>query len=126
LRRRHGMLAATSPDDLPLELSLPPVICRVSFVVRAADGAPRVAAIGGRQADGVCWMLDEAAAIAAMERGVRQFHITSGARNIWLTVARGRDGRCYLKSEADGEVPDSLLALPERATAPRQASRPRR
>ena len=51
-------------------------------------------------------------AIGCIRRGQHQFYVDSGGHTTWLRVA-SRNGRDYLKTDADGVTPDNLLALPE-------------
>ena len=73
----------------------------------------RVQAIGGRSRDGTPWRLSEDAAIAAIDNARATFYVESPpGHRVDVVVAQGL-GRRYLKTEADGESPEGLLALPD-------------
>lgn len=73
----------------------------------------RIASIGGRNADGSAWKLAEAAAIQAIEAGKWAFYVERPAGHAVDVIVAVRLGKTYLKTTADGEQPDNLLALPE-------------
>ncbi len=50
--------------------------------------------------------------IAWIENRQHQFYVARPSGSVWVTVA-SRNGRKYLKTEADGDEPNNLLALPE-------------
>lgn len=64
------------------------------------------------QIGGVGWSLPVAEAIAILNRDLNAFYLETEAGTEYLVV-RLHSGREYLTTEADGIVPDSLLALPE-------------
>ena len=70
-----------------------------------ADPDRRIDAIGG---DGFQYRLDDA--IRKIELGTHAFWTTQNGRSVWIVVAV-RNGRKYLKTEADGIEPNNLLAL---------------
>lgn len=88
---------------------------KVDCVVRTDRVSPhhRIRAIGGRSRDGRTWRLSEEAAIAAIENDQVAFYVEwpRGSR-IDLVVGQGL-GKTYLKSERDGESPETLLSLPD-------------
>ena len=88
---------------------------RVACVGRTERLSPhhRIRAIGGVGRDGERWRLSEDAAIAAIENERATFYIESPkGHRVDLVVGQGL-GKRYLKTEADGESPDVLLALPD-------------
>jgi len=52
-------------------------------------------------------------AIAKIENGEREFFVQAHRRTVGVIVAVSPSGKKYLKAEADGDQPDSLLRLPE-------------
>lgn len=50
--------------------------------------------------------------ISWIESGTHSFYVASNPRAAWVIVAN-RNGRKYLKTQADGEEPNNLLSLPE-------------
>lgn len=88
---------------------------RIDCVVRREHVSPqhRIQAIGGRSRDGEPWRLSEDAAIAAIETDRATLYVESPkGHRLDLVIGEGL-GKRYLKTEADGESPDTLLALPE-------------
>ncbi len=71
------------------------------------DPHQRIAGIGGSD-----WRLEEAAAIDRVKADLNAFYVETPDGTAFL-VLRTHQGRDYLTTEADGIVPDNLLALPE-------------
>jgi uncharacterized protein DUF3892 len=83
---------------------------RISCIRTA--GESRITAVGGIQDDGTEWQLPLDAAIAAAEAG-HVFYVERPAGDrVGVEIAVGGSGRQYLKTRADGDVPNNLLALP--------------
>jgi len=61
---------------------------------------------------GAGWKHAEDDAISYIENGVYSCYVNRGGHSVDVIVAT-RLGRKYLKTRADGERPDNLLALPE-------------
>ena len=78
-----------------------------------SDPHERISHIGGVNADGSRWRLTEDAAIDGIERGTWDFYVERPAGHRVRVIIATRLGRKYLKTEADGERPDNLLALSE-------------
>jgi hypothetical protein len=88
---------------------------RVDCVVRTDRVSPhyRIRAIGGHSRDGEPWRLSEEAAIVAIENERAAFWIEwPEGHRLDVVIAQGL-GKRYLKTEPDGESPDSLLLLPD-------------
>ena len=88
---------------------------RVDCVVRTDRVSPhhRIRAIGGRSGDGESWRLSEDAAIVAIEQERASFYVEwPRGRRIDVVVGQGL-GKTYLKTENDGESPETLLSLPD-------------
>lgn len=74
----------------------------------------RIKAIGGVNPNGTRWRLTLAEAISGIENGEYAFYVErpSGDR-VAVIVAVSAAGYKYLKTVADGDEPNNLLALPE-------------
>ena len=86
---------------------------RVDCVVRRdhPSALHRVQAIGGLSRAGEPWRLSENAVIAAIDDERSTFYVEwPPGHRIDIVVAHGL-GKRYLKTEADGELPDRLLSL---------------
>ena len=59
------------------------------------------------------WKMTLSEAISQIESGQSSFFVLSHRKALTVIVATGPSGKKYLKTEADGEQPDSLLRLPE-------------
>jgi hypothetical protein len=77
-------------------------------------GHDRILAIGGVMPNtGRQWTLSEDAAIAEIERGQYFYVSQPPAHDARVIVAQSSTGHKYLKTVADGVVPNNLLSLPE-------------
>lgn len=74
----------------------------------------RIRAIGGLNPDGNRWELKSDEAIQGIESGKYAFYVERPAGDrVKVIVAKTAAGRKYLKTEADGDLPNNLLSLPE-------------
>jgi Protein of unknown function (DUF3892) len=74
----------------------------------------RIRNVGGVNGDSTRWKLSETAAIQGIDQGKWRFYVERPAGHlVWVIVATSANGNRYLKTEADGEHPNNLLALPE-------------
>ena len=73
----------------------------------------RIRNIGGVNPNGTRWKLPEADAIQGIKEGKWSFYVERPRGQRVRVIIATRLGREYLKTEADGEQPDNLLALPE-------------
>jgi Protein of unknown function (DUF3892) len=87
---------------------------RVICIDKADRHSPhqRIGRIGGLNRDGTRWLLTLDEAIAGIVEGRYTFYVQAGARAVDVIVAE-HEGHKYLKTEADGYVPDDLLSLPD-------------
>jgi hypothetical protein len=71
----------------------------------------RITHVGGCESSQWKVTLDDA--IGKIERGEQVFFVQAHRRTVGVIVAVSPSGKKYLKAEADGDQPDSLLRLPE-------------
>jgi len=76
----------------------------------------RVSHIGGTNSNGTPWNYAEAEAIKGIKAERWRFYVTvekgSESHGVWLQVASS-GGQEYLKTDADGAEPTTLLGLPD-------------
>ncbi len=87
---------------------------QISCVIKADRYNPheRITHVGGVNPNGTRWRLTQEQAIQGIENSTYQFYVHRGGRVVDVIVAVSRYGHKYLKTVADGEQPDNLLALP--------------
>jgi hypothetical protein len=73
----------------------------------------RILFVGGPNPSGSRWKLSQQQAVEGIKNAKWAFYVNVGGRSVAVLVARGEWGHEYLKTEADGTEPDSLLRLPE-------------
>jgi hypothetical protein len=74
----------------------------------------RIRNVGGINPDGTRWKLSEQAAIQGIVDGKWRFYVERPpGHRVYVIIAVSSYGHQYLKTEADGEHPNNLLALPE-------------
>lgn len=76
------------------------------------DPRRRITAIGGQYLNGARWTMSEDDAIRAIENRTESFFVSVKGQTADVIVAI-HEGRKYLKTRPDGEIPDNLLSLPE-------------
>ena len=81
----------------------------------ASHGAAqhRILAVGGTLPDGTAWRMPTSEAVAAIRRGERFFIPHPVADTVDVEIGRTKEGHHYLRSAADGDLPNNLLSLPE-------------
>jgi len=73
----------------------------------------KITHIGGIKDDRTRWKITQEAAIAGIERGEWEFHVSADGNSVKVIVSISANGNKYLKTENDGEQPNNLLSLPE-------------
>jgi Protein of unknown function (DUF3892) len=88
---------------------------RVECINKSPRAEPhlRISHIGGTNPNGTRWRMTESAAIRAVKAGEYAFYVERPAGHRVDVIVASRLGHEYLKTRADGETPDNLLALPE-------------
>ena len=72
----------------------------------------RISHIGGTNSDNTRWKVTEEKAISNIESGLWSYYTSVQGKSVWVIIAV-HEGRKYLKTEADGLIPNNLLSLPE-------------
>jgi hypothetical protein len=89
---------------------------RISWINKTdrTNAHERISNFGGVNSNGTRWKLTLAEAIAGVQSGKWAFYVEQPAgHRVDVVVAVSASGHKYLKTKADGEQPDNLLALPE-------------
>jgi hypothetical protein len=74
----------------------------------------RIRNVGGINPSGSRWRLSESDAVAGIRRGEWLFYVERPLGHVVdVIIAVSPFGNFYLKTVADGEQPNNLLALPE-------------
>ncbi|MFF5179794.1 DUF3892 domain-containing protein [Micromonospora sp. NPDC000316] len=111
---QRPVLVAIHASDM-----IPPIddSWQIEAVARHTAGVPqhRIVAVGGHRADGTPWRMSTEDVIAAIGRHERFFVERPVGDQVQVLVSRTATGRPYLTTEADGDLPNNLLFLPELA-----------
>jgi len=88
---------------------------RITGIVRHEADSPqlRIRAVGGVRPDGTSWRMSIDEGIKAIRRGERFYVEQPIGDPVGVRISRTAEGRVYLRTEADGDHPNNLLALPE-------------
>lgn len=73
----------------------------------------RFSYIGGVNMDGSEWKVTQDWIVEGIETGAWNFTVAVDGRRVPVMVVESSTGHKYIKTETDGEQPDSLLCLPE-------------
>lgn len=86
---------------------------RVQCIKRTTntEAHKRIAGIGGVGA-AARWYHEEHFAISFIESGIYEYYVLEAGVTTNVIIAT-REGKKYLKTEADAIIPDNLLALPD-------------
>ncbi|MFA5554889.1 MAG: DUF3892 domain-containing protein [Phycisphaerae bacterium] len=87
---------------------------RIRFVVKTDSTEPneRIKDVGGINNNGTLWRFSQKAIIEDIEADQYQYYVSIDNRTVPVIVAQSHSGKKYLKTELDGEQPDSILNLP--------------
>jgi len=72
----------------------------------------RISSVGG-VANGRPWKHTQEEAVSAIEHRLISYFVSKAGQSVRVIVAVSAYGHKYIKTEADGEVPNNLLSLPE-------------
>jgi hypothetical protein len=89
---------------------------QIQYVNKSDRSNPheRILCIGGTNPDGRRWKRRQEQVIADIEAGTYTYYVAvADGESVWVVVAVNPWGNKYLKTTADGEAPNNLLALPE-------------
>ncbi|MDQ3823859.1 MAG: DUF3892 domain-containing protein, partial [Actinomycetota bacterium] len=88
---------------------------RITAVDRRVHGSPqlRIRGVSGVRPEGGTWRMTTEQVVSAIRRGERFYVEEPAGDRVDVVVSRTATGRTYLRTEADGDIPNNLLALPE-------------
>lgn len=115
---RSGFLSHAS--DAPFVAPTPGLPARITCITKRNRQSihERIARVGGVNADGSEFQLTLDDAIAAVKRGVDFYVERPAGDRVRVIVAHSAHGFEYLRTTADGDEPNNLLALDECVPAP--------
>jgi len=117
IRSRMGeVLGATPPPPGLASGADAELGVRIRYANRSGQG--RIGAVGGEDPAGEPWGLALPDAVALIDSGLCRFFAEEPTGDRVRVEAISRRGRRYLRTERDGDVPNNLLALPEKWDLP--------
>ncbi len=93
--------------------STPSRVLRITAVARGIGDEERIVAVGGVRPDGMRWRMTVEEAIAAIARGDRFYVEEPIGDPVDVVVSHTGRGLRYLRTVADADRPNNLLALPD-------------
>jgi Protein of unknown function (DUF3892)/PKD domain len=117
VRSRMGEVLGGTPPPPGLASGADPELgVQIRYANKSQRG--RVGAVGGENPEGEPWGLALPDAIALIDSGLCRFFTEEPTGDRVRVEAISRRGRRYLRTERDGDVPNNLLALPEKWDLP--------
>ncbi len=91
------------------------ITARIRCINKSDRDSPyeRITRVGGINSNGGRWALSQEEAISGIESGKYAFFVEVGGDRANVIVRISRLGNKYLTTEADGDLPNNLLSLPE-------------
>lgn len=73
----------------------------------------RITNLGGTTNSGATWKTTQKEVVRMIDAGTHSFYVDVRGDKVKVITATSRFGNRYVKTEADGDEPNNLLALPE-------------
>jgi len=92
-----------------------PLVWRITGIVLREAGSPqvRIRTVGGVRPDGAPWRMGVEEVVKAIRRGERFYVAEPAGDPVDVVIAHTGEGRAYLRTTADGDEPNNMLALPD-------------
>ena len=87
---------------------------QIRCIVKADRSSPyeHIAFVGGLNSDGSRWKFSQGDVIKMIKNKTHSFYVFKDGKIVNVIVAISKYGNEYIKTEADGEIPNNLLSLP--------------
>lgn len=69
--------------------------------------------IGGSGRDGARWECSHEDAVRDIESGKMSYYCDTGGQSYLMILAQDKSGSKFIKAVIDGDIPESLLKLPD-------------